>query len=103
MIVVLGPTVETPMGVGDFAGGILYADGSGVAHPAAIGGNAEEIYGGEIGAGFLQDGADSGFGFFIFDQEIDPLNLRQVADDFREGPRNGRKFSGPVGEFMRPA
>ncbi len=91
------------MGVGDFAGGILYADGSGVAHPTAIGGNAEKIYCGEIGAGFFKDGSNARFGFFIFNQQVDPLNLRKMADDFREGPRNGREFSGPVGEFMGPA
>ena len=48
VIGVFGPAVEVPVRVGDFARGILDADRAGVAHPAAIGGDAEEIDGGEI-------------------------------------------------------
>ncbi len=55
VVAVLGPAVELPVGEGDFAGIIFHADGAGVAHPAAIRGNAEEIDGVEIGAGFFQD------------------------------------------------
>ena len=97
VIFVFGPSVEPPVRVGDYTGRILYTDGSRVAHPSAISGNPEEIYCGEIGAGFLKDSADSGFGFFIFNQKIDALDLRQVTNDFREGPWDGRKFSRPVG------
>ena len=92
VIGVFGPAVEAPMGVGDFAGRILYADRAGVAHPAAIGGDAEEIDGGEVGAGFFQDGADTGFGGAIFDEEINALDLGEMADDFGEGPRNGSRI-----------
>src|SRR5262249_43903218 len=35
-------------------------------------------------------------------EEVDALDLGQMADDFREGPRDRRKLAGPVGEFMRP-
>src|ERR1700676_2088675 len=34
---------------------------------------------------------------------MDTLDLREVADDFGEGPGNGREFAGPVGEFVGPA
>ena len=46
VIAVFGPAVEDPMRVGDLAGSAAYGDGTGVAHPAAIGGDAKEIDGG---------------------------------------------------------
>src|SRR5437899_575393 len=39
----------------------------------------------------------------IFDEQIDALDFRQVANDFRERPGNGREFAGPVGKFVGPA
>ena len=78
VIAVFGPSVEPPMRVGDFAGGVAYADRAGIAHPAAVSGNAEEIDGVEIGAGLFQNGADFGFGGAILHEEIDALNAREV-------------------------
>jgi len=102
VIGIFGPAVENEMIVGDFACGIFDADGAGVAHPAAIGGDAEEIYIIEIGSGFFEDGADAFFCLLILDHEEDALDVGEVADDFREGPGNRSKFARPVGEFVGP-
>src|SRR6202011_458107 len=38
----------------------------------------------------------------VFDEKIDPLDSRDVANDLGEGPRDGREFAGPVGHLVRP-
>src|SRR5207245_10148115 len=43
------------------------------------------------------------FGGAVFNEEKNALDARQVANDFPEGPRNNRKFPGPVGYLVRPA
>src|SRR6266581_1269928 len=103
VIRIFGPAVESEMVAGDFAGTVSNADGAGVAHPAAIGWHAEKIHGIEICSGLFQDGSNARFGGAVFDQEINAFDRRQMADDFSKGPGNGRKFSRPVGYFMRPA
>src|SRR6266568_4386864 len=103
VIRILGPAVESEMVAGDFAGTVSNADGAGVAHPAAIGWHAEKIHGIEICSRLFQVGSNARFGGAVFDQEINAFYRRQMADDFSKGPGNGRKFSRPVGYFMRPA
>ena len=103
VIGVFGPAVEAPVRVGDFPGRVADGDRAGVAHPSAVGGNAKEIDGGEIGAGLFQNGADFGFSCAILHQQINALNAREMPDDFREGPGNRRELSRPVGLFVRPA
>src|SRR2546427_11845384 len=89
--------------VSNFCGFVANTDGTGVAHPSAVGWYAEEIHGAEIGAGLLQDGSHARFGFAVLHEEINAFDFRQVTDNFREGPRNGRELIGPVCQFMRPA
>src|SRR3984893_8804234 len=103
MIAVFGPAVEEPVRVGDFAGAAFDADGSGVAHPAAIGGDAEEIDGGEVHARLFQDVAHTRFCSSILDEQIDALDTREVTNYFCIGPRNRCKFAGPVRLFVGPA
>ncbi len=47
---IFGPAVEGEMVVGDFAGFVSHADRAGVAHPAAIGGQAKKVHRAEIRA-----------------------------------------------------
>jgi hypothetical protein len=103
IIVILGPGVEFPVSDGDFACGIFYEDGAGIAGPSAIGGDAKKFHGGEIGAGIFQDTARDGFGVFSFDEDAHALDAREMTHDFGVDPWNGREFAGPVGAFVRPA
>src|SRR5436309_1216009 len=48
VIRILGPAVELKIVVSDFAGLVANANGSGIAHPSAIGGRNEEIHGVKI-------------------------------------------------------
>src|SRR5256885_14499959 len=89
--------------VSNFCALVTNTDGTGVAHPSAIGWYAEEIHGAEICAGLLQDGSHARFAFAVLHEEINALDSRQMTDNFREGPRNGRELIGPVRQFMRPA
>src|SRR5437016_2118337 len=57
----------------------------------------------EICSRLFQHASNARFGGAIFDEEIDAFDMRQVADDFCEGPGNGGEFSGPVAYFVRPA
>src|SRR5258708_28936686 len=68
VIRILGPAVESEMVVSDFAGCVSRADGAGVAHPAAVGRNAEKIHGIKICSGLFQNGANAGFGGAVFDE-----------------------------------
>src|SRR5258708_27013348 len=102
MIAVFGPAVEEPVCVGDFAGAAFDANGAGVAHPAAISGDAEEIDGGEVYAGLFQDVAHTRFRGAILDEQIDALDTREVTNDFCVGPGDGGEFAGPVRLFVRP-
>ena len=102
-IAVLGPTVEQPVRVSDFAGMAAHADGAGVAHPAAIGGDAEEIDGAQIYAGFFQDVARIGFRGAILDEEKNTFDASEMTHYLRIGPGNGGKFTRPVGFLVGPA
>src|SRR5258707_14698660 len=93
---VSGPAVEEPVRVGDFAGTAFDADGPGVAHPAAIGGDSEEIDGGEGHAGLFQYVAHTRFRGAILDEQIDALDTRDVGNDFCGYPGSGGEFAGPV-------
>ena len=103
MIGIFGPAIESEMIESDFAGFVSNADRAGVAQPAAIGGNPEKINCVEICPGFVQDGSNARFGGAVFNEEINALDFGQMADNFREGPGDGRKFPGPIGELVRPA
>src|SRR5260370_11195122 len=91
------------MVVSNLADFVSNADRAGVAHPAAIGGHTEKIHRAEIGAGFFQDGANARFGGAVFDKKMGAFHLRQMTDDLRKRPRDGRKFSGPIRYLVRPA
>src|SRR5260370_12505012 len=103
MVQIFGPAVDREMIVSDFAGFISNADGTGVAHPAAISWYAEEIHGIKIYSGLFQDGSNAGFGGAVFDEKIDAFHLRQMTDDLGKRPRDGRKFSGPDRYLVLPA
>src|ERR1700682_1423546 len=103
VIAVFGPAVEEPVRVSDFAGTASHADGTGVAHPAAIGGHAEEINSVEVHAGFFQDVADARFGGAILDEQVDAFDMREMTNYFGVGPGNRRKFGGAVGLFVASA
>src|SRR5579885_2787630 len=70
VIGVFGPAVENEMIERNFACGIRDADGTRVAHPAAVGGDLQEAYGLEIGAGLLKNGANALLRGGVFDEEI---------------------------------
>ena len=103
VIWVLCPAVKEKIVVGDFAGFVSNADWAGITHPSAICGDAKEIHGVKICFRFFQHGSNARFGGAVFNEEKNALDARQVANDFREGPRNNRKFPGPVGYLVRPA
>src|SRR5689334_21998487 len=103
VIWIFGPAVKFKIVEGDFTGFTANGDGSGVAHPAAIGGHDEKIHGVEIRSRLFEDRAHARLRFAIFNQQENALDARQVANDFGESPRNNGKFSGPVGYFVRPA
>ena len=62
----------------------------------------EEIHGGEICSGGFQDAASSAFHRRVFHEDSYALDLREVANDVRVNPGDRRKFSRPVGFFVRP-
>src|SRR6266404_611581 len=103
VVLVLSPPVEEPVRVGDFAGTASHADGTGVAHPAAIGRDTKKVDSGEVHAGLFQDVARTRFRSAILNEQIDALNAREVANDFGIGPGNRGKFAGPVSLFVGPA
>jgi hypothetical protein len=103
IIVILGPGIEFPVGDGDFAGGIFYEDGAGIAGPSAICRDAGKFYGGKIGAGIFQDVARGRFGVLSFDEDSHAFDPREMAHDFGVDPGDRREFAGPIGALVRPA
>ena len=95
-VVVLGPGVELPVGVGAFAGdvGFLDEDGAGVAKPDAVGGPLMEVDPREIGASALEDAGGAAFGSQIVDQNVHVFDTREEADDLRIDPGDRLEFSG---------
>src|SRR5260370_36224533 len=90
------------MSEGDFAGRAFHDDGPGIAHPAAMGRDAEEVHVREICAGLLQNDANPRFGLAVLNQEVNALSVREMAHELRERPANRAEFAGPVGKLMWP-
>ncbi len=101
-VVVLCPGVELPVGDGEVACGVFDEDGAGVSEPDAIGLPLVEVETGEIGSGAAEVADGAVFGVGIVDEDVDGLDLGEVADDFGVDPGNGLKFSGPVLGIVRP-
>src|SRR5579863_2283614 len=90
-----------------FAGGsaratLFQEDASGVAQPDAVGGPAVEanVRGERVGA--FEDAARASGRRGVADDQLDPLVLRQMADDLGINPGNRLKLSRPVAVEMRP-
>ena len=103
MVWIFCPAIKKKMIEGDSAGIVCNADRTGVAHPAPVRRNAKELEGIEVNVRFFQDGFDAGFRGGVFDEKKNAFNARKVAHDFGEGPGNRSEFTGPVGQFVRPA
>ena len=101
-VVVLGPSVEAPIGDGDFVPRILDEQRAVVAGPDAVGGAADELDGVQIGAGLGQLAAGVLFERFVLHQDADALDSRQLAHDLAIHPGDGRELAGPVVAIVRP-
>ena len=91
-----------PVGDRKLARGVAGEDGTGVAHPDAIGLPLVKVDTRYICAVTLQHRAGAVFGCLIVHQNVHIFDARQMPHDLRVDPGDGLEFAGPVLGVVRP-